>query len=164
MQNLLSLMAWAAQVNTLSRGQCQVCVPSAHPQWTLPVLQESEEGIDESGIPTFPECTKSYAYKKLLFSLCFFHSIIQERKKFGPLGWNVRCAGPLIHRGGGGALEGKGPQRPPQERLGPRLEVVAKAVGGGYCRLRMPLKPALGVRGTVAGHRLGALEGWGGGG
>ena len=40
-----------------------------------------------------------------------------------------------------------------------RLEEVAKALGGGYCRLRMPLKPALGVRGTVAGHRLGALEG-----
>ena len=40
-----------------------------------------------------------------------------------------------------------------------RLEEVAKAVGGGYCRLQMPLKPALRVRVTVAGHRLGALEG-----
>ena len=41
---------------------------------------------------------------------------------------------------------------------------VAKAVGGGYCRLPMPLKLALVVRGTVAGHRLGALDGGGGGG
>ena len=49
-----------------------------------------------------------------------------------------------------------------KRRLGRRLEAVAKAVGGGYCRLQMPLKPALGVRGTVAGHRLGALEGVGG--
>ena len=59
--------------------------------------------------------------------------------------------------GGGckGALEGKGPQ----ERLDRRLEEVAKAVGGGYCRLQMPLRLALGVRETVAGHRLGALEG-----
>ena len=39
------------------------------------------------------------------------------------------------------------------------MEEVAKAVGGGYCRLQMPLKLALGVRETVAGHRLGALEG-----
>ena len=67
-------------------------------------------------------------------------------------------------RGGGGgrpreALEGKGPQRRPQRRLGRRLEEVAKAVGGGYCRSQMPLRLALGVRGTVAGHRLGALEG-----
>ena len=60
------------------------------------------------------------------------------------------------------ALEGKGPQRRPHRRLGRRLEGVAEAVGGGYCRLQMPLKLALGVRGTVAGHRLGALEGGGG--
>ena len=59
------------------------------------------------------------------------------------------------------AVEGKGPQRPPQKRSDRRLEEVAKAVGGGYCRLQMPLKPALAVRETVAGHRL---QGGGGGG
>ena len=60
------------------------------------------------------------------------------------------------------ALEGKGPQRRPQKRIDRRLEEVAKAVGGGYCQLQMPLKLAFAVRGTVAGHRLGALEGgWG---
>ena len=57
------------------------------------------------------------------------------------------------------AFEGKGPQRQPERRLDRRLEEVAGAVGGGYCRLQMALKLALGVRGTVAGHRLGALEG-----
>ena len=40
--------------------------------------------------------------------------------------------------------------------------MVVKAVGGGYCRLQTPLKPALAARGTVAGHWLGALEGGGG--
>ena len=35
------------------------------------------------------------------------------------------------------------------------MEEVAKAVVGGYCRLQMPLKLALGVRETVAGHRPG---------
>ena len=65
--------------------------------------------------------------------------------------------------GGGGSSEPEAaPRRRPQRRLGRRLEEVAKAVGGGYCRLRMPLMLALGVRGTVAGHRLGALEGGGG--
>ena len=80
-------------------------------------------------------------------------------------------------RGGGGgreALEGKGPQRWPQQRLGRRSEEVAEAVGGGYCWLQMPLRLALGVGVTVAGHRQGALKGgvvppplpmhpWGGG-
>eukprot|EP00727_Mastigamoeba_balamuthi_P012891 m51a1_g8224 putative dynein heavy chain axonemal (4742) ;mRNA; r:111319-133683 len=33
--------------------------------------------------------TKNHAWKRLLFNLCFVHSVILERRKFGPLGWNV---------------------------------------------------------------------------
>ena len=61
------------------------------------------------------------------------------------------------------AFEGEGPQRRPQKRLDRRLEEVAKAVGGGYCRIQMPLKLAFAVREIVAGYRLGALKGGGGG-
>ena len=57
------------------------------------------------------------------------------------------------------SLEGKGPQRWPQQRLLRRLEEVAKVVWGGWRRLQMPPKPAFAVRETVAGRRLGALEG-----
>ena len=53
------------------------------------------------------------------------------------------------------ALVGNGPWRLPQKRLDRRLEEIAKAVGGSCCQKQMPLKPALGVRETVAGHRLG---------
>lgn len=37
----------------------------------------------------FSRCSKPAKYKKLLFALCFFHSVLLERKKFLQLGWNI---------------------------------------------------------------------------
>jgi len=37
----------------------------------------------------FGKCTKRMPYQRLLFSLCFFHSVLLERKQFLNLGWNI---------------------------------------------------------------------------
>jgi len=38
---------------------------------------------------TWENSSKANEFKVTLFSLCFFHSVVLERRKFGPQGWNI---------------------------------------------------------------------------
>ncbi|KAH8413286.1 hypothetical protein KR009_009673 [Drosophila setifemur] len=37
----------------------------------------------------YEACTQPRVFKQLIYSLCFFHAVIQERRYFGPIGWNI---------------------------------------------------------------------------
>ena len=102
---------------------------------------------------TAPPCQNSTTFGPMEFGGGFLRLALKLK------GWYFKDAEAVLPPRD--ALEGKGPERRPEKRLGRRLEGVAKAVGGGYCRVQLPLKRARAVRDTVAGHRLGAPEGGG---
>lgn len=77
---------------------------SPHPEFPISILQagikmttEPPKGLKANmkrlyNLMTeekFSHCTRQDKYKKLLFCLCFFHSILLERRKFLMLGWNI---------------------------------------------------------------------------
>ncbi|XP_070984280.1 dynein axonemal heavy chain 6-like [Oncorhynchus clarkii lewisi] len=74
--------------------------PASVLQRAIKIAVEPPRGLKEKLLHTFSpsgEVTErsfckmdcSPAWKTLLFSLCFFNAIVQERKKYGPLGWNI---------------------------------------------------------------------------
>jgi len=44
--------------------------------------------MDEFSQETLEMCAREVEFKKIWFSLCYFHAVVIERRKFGPMGWN----------------------------------------------------------------------------
>jgi dynein heavy chain len=77
---------------------------SPHPEFPISILQAGIKMTTEppKGLKAnmkrlyqrirdqqFTRCHKPDKYKKLLFCLCYFHSVLIERRKFLMLGWNI---------------------------------------------------------------------------
>uniref|UniRef100_A0AAY4DWD2 AAA+ ATPase domain-containing protein n=1 Tax=Denticeps clupeoides TaxID=299321 RepID=A0AAY4DWD2_9TELE len=67
-------------------------------QNSVKVTNEPPKGLRANLRRAFTEITSSFfeehdlgrSWRKIIFGVCFFHAIVQERKKFGALGWNIR--------------------------------------------------------------------------
>ncbi|KAG2466381.1 DYH6 protein, partial [Polypterus senegalus] len=67
-------------------------------QNSVKVTNEPPKGLRANIRRAFTEITNNFfeehilglKWRKIVFGVCFFHAIIQERKKFGALGWNIR--------------------------------------------------------------------------
>ena len=100
MQELLESLQNAKDVNPTFR--CWITT-EVHPKFSINLLQTSikysfdpPQGIKAGLRRTFLGVTQEQLdiqslpqWKFLLYNVAFLHTIVQERRKFGPLGWNI---------------------------------------------------------------------------
>ncbi|XP_078408210.1 dynein axonemal heavy chain 11 [Cetorhinus maximus] len=52
------------------------------------MLANLHAALDNFDQDILDQCSREHEFKTILFSLCYFHACVAERRKFGPQGWN----------------------------------------------------------------------------
>lgn len=64
---------------------CSIKVTDEPPAGLKPGLRKLYSWLNQDWI----EAVSGTQWRATLFGLCFLHAVVQERRKFGPLGWNI---------------------------------------------------------------------------
>lgn len=75
------------QYNVLPQGilESSIKITNEPPTGMFANLHKAMDNFTQE---TLEMCTKEAEFKAILFSLCYFHAVVAERRKFGPQGWN----------------------------------------------------------------------------
>lgn len=75
------------QVNIIPQGilESSIKITNEPPTGMLANLHKSLDNFNQE---TLELCSKEAEFKAILFSLCYFHAVVAERRKFGAQGWN----------------------------------------------------------------------------
>ncbi|XP_071446269.1 dynein beta chain, ciliary-like [Hetaerina americana] len=65
--------------------EMSIKITNEPPTGMLANLHKSLNSFDQE---TLEMCSKEAEFKAILFSLCYFHAVVAERRKFGSQGWN----------------------------------------------------------------------------
>ncbi|XP_040521760.1 dynein axonemal heavy chain 5 isoform X2 [Gallus gallus] len=100
---LNELMDTITTTESMSEGFRTWITTEAHPEFPINLLQasikftnEPPQGVKASLKRTYSTITQDHLevsnmpqWKPLLYAVAFLHTTVQERRKFGPLGWNI---------------------------------------------------------------------------